>query len=110
GVRRSRAEPTVEQYRVSAKRRRGAGASGLGVYAVPLLHVALGLLEGGLGGGEPGDGDAERRRTHVVQAGLVAELDAARVAAVLAANAKLDVRARLAAALDGDADQLTDPL
>src|SRR5690606_42098915 len=80
-------------------------------YALVLrLHVALGLLEGGLGGGEAGDGDAERRRTHVVQAGLMTELDAARVAAVLATNAELDVRARLAAALDRGADQLADAL
>src|SRR5687767_6215780 len=50
----------------------------------PLLIRRAGALEGGLGGGEAGDRDAERGAAHVVEADLVAEGDAVRVAAVLA--------------------------
>ena len=48
---------------------------------------------------QPCDGNAERRTGHVRQADLVAELDGRGVAAVFAANAELDVGARLPAEL-----------
>jgi hypothetical protein len=54
------------------------------------------FLEGGLRGGEAGDGDAEGRAAHVVQADAVAELHAVGIAAVFAADAGLDLAARAA--------------
>ena len=60
------------------------------------------LRQRGLGGGEAGDRHAEGRAAHVVQAELVAELHAVRIAAVFAADAELDVRAAAAAFVDGD--------
>src|SRR5499427_881179 len=51
----------------------------------------------GLGGRELGDRHAERRARHVVEPDPVAELDARRIAAVLAADAELELRALLAA-------------
>src|SRR5207245_1736790 len=56
------------------------------------------LRERGAGGGQPRDRDAERRARHVVQARVMEELDRARVAAVLAADAHLQLRLDLAAA------------
>ena len=52
------------------------------------------LFDGGLRRGEPRDRHAERRAAHVVQPGAVAELDRLGVAAVLAADADLEVRPR----------------
>src|SRR5690242_7438697 len=57
---------------------------------------------------EAGDGDAIRRHADVVQADLLEEVDRRRIAAVLAADAELQVRARAAALLDRDVDQLAD--
>src|SRR3954469_20073130 len=65
----------------------------------------LGLGEGGLRGGEPGDGHAERRARHVVEAHPAEEVDRGRIAAVLAAHAELHPRARRAAALAGHLHQ-----
>jgi hypothetical protein len=59
-------------------------------------------LDRGLGGGEAGDGHAVGRAGHVVQAELVAELHRVRIAAVLAADAELDVGTGAAALGDGD--------
>ncbi len=56
--------------------------------------------QSGLGGGQTGDRHAERRATDVVQTDLVAEHHAGRVAAVLAADADLQVVPRFAALLD----------
>ena len=67
-------------------------------------------LRRGLGGGQPRDRDAERRAGDVVQPDLVAEGDARRVAAVLAADADLQARSRGAARLGGDPHQLSDAL
>ena len=75
--------------------------------------VALRLAQRGLGGGQAGDRHAERRAAHVVHADLVAEDHAVRVAAVLAADADLQVLAvlrlaALAALLDAHLDELAD--
>src|SRR5215510_5470591 len=68
------------------------------------------LAERGLGGREAGDGNAERRAGDVVERELMAEGDRGRVAAVLAADADLELGARLAAALDADAHQFAHAL
>ena len=49
----------------------------------------LHLLDGSLRGGQTGDGHTEGGAGHVVQAHLVAELHAAGIAAVLAADAQV---------------------
>src|SRR5262249_54986047 len=68
----------------------------------------LAAAQSGLGGCQPGNWHAVRRATHVVEAYLVAELNRAGVAAMLAADADLKLRVRLAAALFGHADELAD--
>src|SRR4051812_38048192 len=75
--------------------------------------VALRFTERRLGGREAGDRHAEGRAAHVVHADLVAEVHAVGVAAVLAADADLQVLVvlrlpRLAALLDADVDELAD--
>ena len=72
------------------------------------LRFALVATDGSLRGGQTGDGHAERRAGHVVHADAVAELDGARLAAVLAADADFQVRVGLAAAFDGSFHQLAD--
>src|SRR5690606_23909551 len=67
-------------------------------------------LERRLGGRDAGDGDAERRAAHVVEAELVAEPHRGRVAAVLAADAHREPRARPPPALDAYAHELADAL
>src|SRR5947207_14791325 len=75
------------------------------------LRFACGLLaERGLRRGEPRDRHAERRARHVVEPDLVAEHDRSRIAAVLAADADLEVPAHLAAALDADPNQRADAI
>src|SRR5436305_13161617 len=70
------------------------------------LRFARGLLaERGLRRGEPRDRHAERRARHVVEPDLVAERNRRRIAAVLAADADLEVLAHLAAALHADPNQ-----
>ena len=51
------------------------------------------FLERGLGGGEPGERDPEGRAGDVVESEAVAERDRARLAAVLAADAELELGA-----------------
>src|ERR1700722_17488234 len=68
------------------------------------------LAERCLGGGETRDRYAERRARDVVEPDLVAERDRGRIAAVLAADAELEVLAHLAAALARDRDQFADAL
>jgi hypothetical protein len=58
--------------------------------------------------GQARDGHAERRAADVVEADVVAELDGRGFAAVLAADAELDVGTRLAALLDGVLHQESD--
>src|SRR5260221_693936 len=55
----------------------------------PLLRLAGALpsADDGLGGGQPGNGHPERGAAHVVEAGLVEQLDRLGIAAVLAADA-----------------------
>src|SRR6185369_10880914 len=60
--------------------------------------------------GQAGDRDSEGRAGDVVEAHVVAELDAVRVAAVLAADPDLEARARGAAPLDGPLHQAADTL
>ena len=69
-------------------------AAGLDVLA------AVRLLQRRLRGGEAGERDAVRRAAHVVEPDPVAELDRGGLAAVLAADAELDLRLRLPPALD----------
>src|SRR5690606_35361307 len=58
--------------------------------------------------GELGDRDAEGRAAHVVQADAVAEHDAGWIAAVLAADADLEIGASPPAAFDAELHQLAD--
>src|ERR1051326_7156252 len=70
------------------------------------LRLALGVFpECRLGGGEAGDRYAERRAGNVIEPDLVAEGDRGGIAAVLAANAELDIGPHLLPALDRDAHQ-----
>src|SRR6185503_14068046 len=55
------------------------------------------------------DRNHERRARHVRHAHLVTELHRRRLAAVLAADADLEVGPRAPPALDADPDQLADP-
>src|SRR3954470_5243806 len=64
-----------------------------------------GLAERGLRGGEARDRHAIGRAGYVIQSDLVAEGHRCRIAAMLAANPDLQLRPRLAAALDADPDQ-----
>src|SRR5262249_59017394 len=57
---------------------------------------------------QAGDRHAERRATHVIQPNLVTELHAVRLAAVLAADADLQVAAAAAPLLDADPHQPAD--
>ena len=66
---------------------------------VSLLRV----LDGGLCGGQTGDGDTEGRAGHVVETHLVAEGHAGGIAAVLAADAQVQLGIGAAAQLGGDA-------
>src|SRR3954463_8730868 len=76
----------------------------------------LRLLPGGLAGearprrGQPGDRHPVGGAGDVVEAHPLEEVDRLRIAAVLAADAQMEVRPRLAAALAGQADELTHPL
>src|SRR5260221_14229793 len=63
-----------------------------------------------LGGGEAGDGDGVGGARDVVEPDLLAELDRGGIAAMLAADAELEVLARPPAALAGDAHELADAL
>src|SRR5687768_17471457 len=66
------------------------------------------LGQRGLRGGEARDGHAIGRAAHVVEPQLMAELYRIRIAAVLAANAELDVGTGLPAEGDGGLHQLAD--
>src|SRR5689334_10607392 len=68
------------------------------------------LAQGSLRCGKPCDRHAERGARHVVEADLVAERDRSRIAAMLAANADLELAARLAPPFDADAHQFADAL
>src|SRR3954471_7534220 len=72
------------------------------------LRTGIRFLDRRVRCGQSRDRDAEGRAAHVVQADVVAELDGFRVAAVLAADAALEIAAHAAALLDGHADQLAD--
>src|SRR4051794_21662831 len=67
-----------------------------------------GLAERGLRRGEPGDRHAVRRAGHVVEPDLVTERHRRRIAAMLAADPDLQLRPRLAAALDADLHEFAD--
>ena len=68
----------------------------------------LHFLYRSLRGSEAGDGHAERAAGDIVQADLVAELDGHGVAAVLAADAEVDVGVGLAAKLCRHGNELAD--
>jgi hypothetical protein len=63
-----------------------------------------------LGRRQPRDRDAERRARDIVEPDALAECDAGGIAAMLAADAELDVRPRRPAALGGERHQLADAL
>ena len=69
-----------------------------------------GVTQHDAGGFQPGDRDAERRAGDVVQADPVEEVHRVGVAAVLAADADLEVGPGRPAALGADPDQLADAL
>src|SRR5579883_1232091 len=75
---------------------------------VKLCRARQLLAERRLRGREARDRNAERRARDVVESDEVAELDRGRIAAVLAADAELEVLAHLAAALARDRDQFAD--
>jgi len=64
------------------------------------------LPENGLGGRQARDGQAIRRAGHVVETQFVAQHDRTWIAAVLTANADLDIRPRLATRGDREAHEL----
>src|SRR5262245_22106851 len=66
------------------------------------------FLQRGLGGGEAGDRHAVRRAADVVEPQAVAERHRVRLAAVLAADAELEVVLDRAAPLDRDPHQVAD--
>src|SRR5215212_1537469 len=68
----------------------------------------LGVLLRRLGGGHPRDRHAVRRAAHVVEPGHLEEGDRLGVAAVLAADAELQVRLRLAARPRREPDEPAD--
>src|SRR5438874_2016703 len=72
--------------------------------------LRLSLADRRLCRGEARDGDAERAAAHVVEADAVEEVDAHRIAAVLSADAELDLVARLAPTLLRDGDELAHAL
>src|SRR5262245_12399010 len=68
------------------------------------------VAESGLGGGQAGDRHAKRRARHVVEPDLVAECNGGSIAAMLAADAELEVVPNLASALAGDPYEFSDTL
>ena len=68
--------------------------------------LLAGVLDGGLGGSQTGDGHTEGRAGDVVQSHIVAELHGGGVAAVLAADAQVQISAGLTAQLGGHLHQL----
>ncbi len=66
------------------------------------------LAQRRLRGGQARDRHAERRTRHVIEPDFVAKGDRGRIAAVLAANAELEIFTDFAAALRGDAHKLAD--
>src|SRR5262249_16543658 len=79
-------------------------------YALRSRRARAPLAERGLRRGEPRDRHPERRARHVIEPDLVAEGDRSGVAAVLAADADLELRPRRAPTLDPDPDELGDAL
>src|SRR3954463_1931883 len=74
-----------------------------------MLGRRLARLDARLRRAEARDRNHERRARHVGHAHLVTELHGRRLAAVLAADADLQVGTRAPPALDADLDQLADP-
>lgn len=65
-------------------------------------------VECGLRGGKTRDRHAEKRATDVIEPGRLAKTDRGRIAAMIAADAKLDVRPCSAALAHGHLDQRAD--
>src|SRR6202795_1129235 len=76
---------------------------------LPLFPFSL-LFDYRLRCGQPGDGHAERGCAHIVHLDLMAELDAFRVAAVLAADADLQFRPSAPAPRNAHTHQFPDSL
>src|SRR5262245_46212406 len=70
-----------------------------------LIRILRLRLQHGLRGGQAGDGNAEGARGNVAEAGAVAEFDGLRIAAVLAADADLQILLHLSSARDRVVDQ-----
>jgi len=70
--------------------------------------TGLFLLQRRLGRGKTRHGNAEWTAAYIREADAVAELHRRRLAAVLPADAELDIGTRLAALLDGDLHELAD--
>src|SRR5690349_15937581 len=87
---------------VSSRMQFAPGVAGGSVGGAPSVG------ERGVGGGEPGDRDAQRRAADVVEAEPVAEVDAARITAMLAADADVEIGARCAAPVDRDLHEVAD--
>src|SRR5687768_13122690 len=99
-------------FAVSPQTNRGAEAPRKSVALLNHSLIPLRLPQRRLGGGQAGDRHPERRAAHVVHPGLVAEHHAVRVAAVLPADAHLQVLPGLRlptgpTLLDAHLDQLT---
>ena len=70
--------------------------------------LTCGVLDSSLSSGQTCDRHTEGRAADVVQTNIVAELDAGRIAAVLAADAQTQVGTGLTAVMCSHLDQLAD--
>ena len=77
-------------------------------HAVGVEFLLALFADGSLCGGEAGDRNAERAAGDIGQAELMAELDGGRIAAVLAADADVQLRTDLLAHGAGHLHQLAD--
>src|SRR3546814_19907248 len=71
--------------------------------------LPLPCRQAGLGGGQAGDRHPRGRAAHIIQPGRLAERDRSRIAAVLAADADLEIRPGRLAPLDPDPHEPADP-
>ena len=102
------------RYPISGKenreRKRGPNVSLCVFYSVLCSGSAPSVAERRLRRRQPGDRHSKRRARDIVEPELVAERDRGRIAAVLAADPELEVRPRLASAIDADAHELADAI
>src|SRR3954454_22607458 len=117
--RRCAASSTSRRLRAASARSGGVGVSGgtsshratrLSARSAVARQRRLLGREGGLRGREPRDRHAEGRAGDVVEPDPVEQVDRGGVAAVLSADAELELGPRGAAALAADRDELADAL